>query len=360
MKLVEFSDVPLAVWSEGMQMVKQESQAVLIFDNNWILSDVIIRKPKANLPLVAVIGPSKIGPVVHLEVGFRRFLPYRKAGPSSARAIYLPPRFKLAGGFEINWPSVLPRLSLVMEELAGDIIRNWQDWDNHLGFTYHYARSFRTRADYVKKSWLPPKDGISFHISEFDEYLWQVLSLAGLHTNRRFHKKMKGLLGVIHVIQIHFNLYDDIYKKRRLQTIRTVISDSSLPQVAKNPKEFKALLSFSYQRGNQEFFVSKPQEFVNFLKKLGYVPKDLFREYMNYCAEIDRHRQEYKRTAEFIGALTNNLQVSLYGIKKRKITAKVAGRFAERDSYYYSFKVYCEETAEKESHPQSGDNDVPF
>lgn len=71
-------------------------------------------------------------------------------------------------------------------------------------------------------------------------------------------------MGVAHVIQKHFDLYNDIYKKRRLETIRTVINDSTLPQLLKDPVKFKALLSFSYRALNNELFISKPQEFINF------------------------------------------------------------------------------------------------
>ncbi len=360
MKLANLHDVPLEVLQRGVNIVERYAQALLVFDENWNLVEKKIKKAKVELPVIAIVGPSKIGSIVHIEVGFRRFLPYRKANKSTARDIFIPARVKIVPNLIIDWAKVLPLLSQVMQELAKDIIKNWKSWDNYLGFPYYFARSFRTRADYVKKLWTPPKDGITFHISEYDEYLLEVFSLAEIYTNRRFQEKMKGLMGVVHVIQKHFDLYNDIYKKRRLETIRTVINDSTLPQLLKDPRKFKALLSFSYRTLSNELFISKPQEFINFLRKLGYLSKELWQEYLNYCVDIETHRQVYKQKSRFIEKLTDNLQISLSGIKKRKIKVRVNNRFIKQDSYYYSFKVYYDEGDKKPIYLSQKDLDVPF
>lgn len=63
------------------------------------------------------------------------------------------------------------------------------------------------------------------------------------------------------------------------------------------------------------------------------------------------HRQGYKEKAKFVATVTNNLQISLSSIKRRKIKVKAGNR----DSYYYSFKVYYDENDKNLS-----DLDVPF
>lgn len=359
MKVARLKDIPLTGLKQGIKIVEKYTQALLVFNDKWKLVDKKVRKDKAELPVIAVIGPSEMGAVVHFEVGFRRFLPYRRANKTTARDVFIPARFKIWPNLYIDWEAVLPELSLVMEILAGNIIKNWRDWENQAGFPYYFVRSFRTRADYVKKFWLPPKDGITFHVSEFNEYLQQILFEAEIYTNHRFHKKLKGLLGVIHVIQGHFNLYNDIYKKSRLDIIRTVIGDSTLSQVAQSPEKFKALLSFSYREGNRDFFISKPQEFVNFLRRIGYLSKGLWQDYLNFCADIEIKRNEYRQRGEFIARLTNNLQVSFSGIKNRQIKKKTNGCFLKSYSHYYSFKVYYDKAGGHNSNSTRG-SDAPF
>jgi len=362
MKLANLRDVPLEVLQQGVDIVRKYAQALLVFDEKWNLVRKEVRESKARLPVIAVIGPSEVvGAVLHLEIGFRNFLPYRKASKKFAEDIYIPPRYKILD-LPTNWPKVIPPVSEVMQQMAAEIIRSWKGWDNTAGFPIYHARSFRTSVDYVKKLWLPPKDGISFHISEFDKEIVDIFLQSEVTINRRFLKRLKGMLGVVYVIQKHFDLYVDINKKRRREIIREVLDDSTLPKFVKDSRRFKALLSASFRSVGSEVVFQQPQEFVTFLKKENYLPEELWREYFNFCAEIETHRKEYKQAVERLTELTNDIQILLFGIKQRRIEKKNEGKLIFTQANYYTFKVYDDEevSVEEERTFFDDEEEVPF
>lgn len=362
MKLINLNEAPLDGLKQGVEVLRKNAQAIIEFDENWDLVNTVINSNSKNLSIIAVLGPSPIGIVSHLEVGFRTSLPYLKANKCRRRQIIIYSRYKVMD-LETDWGKVIPVLADVMNKMAIPIIKSWSGWAPNYARQMHFVRSFRTKLGYKSKWWTPPKPGISFHISEYDKELVDVFYQASLSTNRRFLEKMRGVLGVIYVVQRHFDLYQVVNKKRRLKIIREVIDDSSIPEMLRCPDTFEVLMSVSIRHLGRDIIFPDIEEFVTFLKNANYLSPDLWRRYLNFASDIKKRRAHFKEKSKYISDLTSDIQIDRTAKKIRAISKFVDGKPTTAKADFFSFKVY-DNPVEKQERTFFDDNEkdegVPF